>query len=99
MFDRAPLKALLASLFLAGAASLAQAQTRTAAVQLFEWKWTDVAKECETHLGPKGFAAVQISPPNEHNWVASGDGAPYPWWMRYQPVSYSLDRSRGGTRA
>lgn len=77
----------------------AQAQSRTAFVQLFEWKWTDVAKECETFLGPKGFAAVQVSPPNEHNWVTSGDGAPYPWWMRYQPVSYSLDRSRSGTRA
>jgi alpha-amylase len=72
---------------------------RTAFVQLFEWKWTDIARECETYLGPKGFAAVQISPPNEHAWITSGDGAPFPWWMRYQPVSYSLDRSRSGTRA
>ncbi len=72
---------------------------RTAFVQLFEWKWTDVAKECESYLGPKGFAAVQISPPNEHAWITTGDGAPFPWWMRYQPVSYSLDRSRSGTRA
>ena len=72
---------------------------RTAFVQLFEWKWTDIARECESYLGPKGFAAVQISPPNEHNWVTSGDGAPYPWWMRYQPVSYSLDASRSGNRA
>jgi alpha-amylase len=47
-------------------------------VQLFEWKWTDVARECETYLGPKGFTAVQISPPNEHAWITSGDGAPYP---------------------
>jgi alpha-amylase len=73
--------------------------SRTAFVQLFEWKWTDVARECETFLGPKGFAAVQISPPGEHAWVTSGDGAPFPWWMRYQPVSYRLDRSRSGTRA
>ena len=72
---------------------------RSVIVQLFEWKWTDVARECETYLGPKGYAAVQISPPNEHAWVTSGDGAPFPWWMRYQPVSYSLDRSRSGTRA
>jgi alpha-amylase len=82
-----------------GAAGVAQAQTRTAFVHLFEWKWTDVARECEAFLGPKGFAAVQISPPQEHNWVTAGDGAPYPWWMRYQPVGYSLDKSRGGTRA
>jgi alpha-amylase len=75
------------------------ADSRTAFVQLFEWKWTDVARECESYLGPKGFAAVQISPPNEHAWITSGDGAPFPWWMRYQPVSYSLDTSRSGTRA
>src|SRR5262249_5674963 len=25
---------------------------RTAFVQLFEWKWTDIARECETYLGP-----------------------------------------------
>lgn len=76
-----------------------QQLNRTAFVQLFEWKWTDVARECESYLGPKGFAAVQISPPNEHAWITTGDGAPFPWWMRYQPVSYSLDRSRSGTRA
>jgi alpha-amylase len=72
---------------------------RTAFVQLFEWKWTDIARECETYLGPKGFAAVQISPPGEHAWYTTGDGAPFPWWMRYQPVSYSLDASRSGNRA
>jgi alpha-amylase len=76
-----------------------QQLNRTAFVQLFEWKWTDIARECESYLGPKGFAAVQISPPNEHAWITTGDGAPFPWWMRYQPVSYNLDRSRSGTRA
>ncbi|HWU89876.1 MAG TPA: carbohydrate-binding module family 20 domain-containing protein [Kofleriaceae bacterium] len=81
------------------ASSVTLDPSRVAFVQLFEWKWTDVARECETYLGPKGFTAVQISPPNEHAWIASGDGAPYPWWMRYQPVSYRLDRSRSGTRA
>jgi alpha-amylase len=82
-----------------GDGMILQDASRTAFVHLFEWKWTDVARECETYLGPKGFSAVQISPPNEHNWVVTGDGAPYPWWMRYQPVSYRLDRSRSGTRA
>lgn len=91
--------AVAASLLAAACASQAQTTPRTAFVHLLEWKWTDVARECESHLGPKGFAAVQVSPPNEHNWVTSGDGAPYPWWMRYQPVSYSLDRSRSGSRA
>ncbi len=79
--------------------AIMQDASRVAFVHLFEWKWTDIARECETYLGPKGFTAVQISPPSEHNWVTSGDGAPYPWWMRYQTVSYRLDRSRSGTRA
>jgi alpha-amylase len=61
-------------------------------VHLFEWRWTDVAKECETTLGPAGFAGVQISPPSEH---AVLPGAP--WWQRYQTVGYSLARSRSGT--
>lgn len=65
---------------------------RTVFVHLFEWKWTDIAQECETFLGPRGYAAIQISPPQEHV-VASGN----PWWERYQPVSYKLD-SRSGTR-
>lgn len=97
---RSTLRTLAAVAMLsAAAAGHAQSTARTAFVQLFEWRWTDVARECESHLGPKGYAAVQVSPPSEHNWLASGDGAPYPWWMRYQTVSYSLDRSRSGTRA
>ncbi|CAH9053467.1 Alpha-amylase [Pseudoalteromonas holothuriae] len=68
----------------------AQAQPTTF-VHLFEWSWPDVAQECETFLGPKGYAAVQVSPPNEHITGA-------PWWTRYQPVSYQL-QSRGGTQA
>jgi len=70
---------------------------RTVFVQLFEWKWTDVAQECEQWLGPHGFAAVQISPPQEHAEIDSG-GNHFPWWERYQPVSYTL-ASRSGTRA
>ncbi|HSK02394.1 MAG TPA: hypothetical protein VK932_14175, partial [Kofleriaceae bacterium] len=27
---------------------------RTAFVHLFEWKWSDIARECEAYLGPKG---------------------------------------------
>lgn len=60
-------------------------------VQLFEWRWPDVATECESFLGPAGYAAVQVSPAMEH--VAGPE-----WWTRYQPVSYKIE-SRGGTRA
>ncbi len=61
-------------------------------VHLFEWKWTDIATECEQVLGPAGFKAVQVSPPEEHSEVPG-----YPWSERYQPVSYGIDRSRSGT--
>jgi alpha-amylase len=63
-------------------------------VHLFEWKWTDIATECEARLGPEGFTAVQVSPPEEHSITPNHD-----WSERYQPVSYSIDRSRSGTRA
>lgn len=33
---------------------------RTVIVHLFEWKWTDIALECERFLGPKGFGGVQV---------------------------------------
>lgn len=59
-------------------------------VFLFEWTWDDIAKECEDWLGPKGFTAVLVSPPNEHSVGES-------WYKRYQPVSYNLT-SRSGTK-
>ncbi len=31
-------------------------------VHLFQWKFNDIANECETVLGPKGFGGVQITP-------------------------------------
>lgn len=65
-------------------------------VHLFEWRWADIARECELWLGPKGFDGVQISPPSEHAVLA---GSNYPWWQRYQTVSYKLNQSRSGTMA
>ena len=61
-------------------------------VHLFEWPWSAVASECETQLGPKGYKAVQVSPPQE-------DILGSQWWTRYQPVSYSIAISRSGTEA
>jgi alpha-amylase len=73
----------------------AAAAPPTTLVHLFEWSWDDIAAECEGYLGPNGYRAVQISPPQEH--VVLPDYG-YPWWQRYQPVSYQLD-SRSGSRA
>jgi len=64
---------------------------RTVFVHLFEWQWNDIASECETQLGPKGFSAVQVSPPQKS---VSGSQ----WWTRYQPLSYAIE-GRSGTRA
>lgn len=59
-------------------------------VHLFEWRWPEIAAECEDFLGPNGYVAVQVSPPQEHIQGPQ-------WWTRYQPVSYKIE-SRGGTR-
>lgn len=29
-------------------------------VHLFEWKFADIANECERFLGPRGFGGVQV---------------------------------------
>nr|KAF6290155.1 hypothetical protein mMyoMyo1_000651 [Myotis myotis] len=60
---------------------------RTSIVHLFEWRWADIALECERYLGPKGFGGVQISPPNENVII---NNPSRPWWERYQPISYKL---------
>jgi alpha-amylase len=75
--------------------SVAESVPPTVFVHLFEWPWEDIAAECENVLGPMGVSAVQISPPQEH--IILPDWG-YPWWQRYQPVSYQLE-SRGGSRA
>ena len=36
-------------------------------VHLFEWKFDDIAKECENFLGPKGYDAVQVRATIVHN--------------------------------
>ena len=60
-------------------------------VHMFEWKWADIAIECEGTLRAKGYAGVQVSPPQE-----SIGGAQ--WWTRYQPRSYNIN-GRSGNQA
>ena len=33
---------------------------RTSIVHLFEWRWADIALECERYLAPNGFGGVQV---------------------------------------
>ncbi|MEY9949317.1 carbohydrate-binding module family 20 domain-containing protein [Kitasatospora sp. GAS1066B] len=62
---------------------------------LFEWNWSSVANECTTVLGPKGYGAVQVAPPEDSIRLA---GSTHAWWDVYQPVAYDLN-SRMGTEA
>ena len=65
--------------------------TRQVGVQLFQWNWPSVARECTEVLGPNQFAFVLLSPAQEH---IQGEQ----WWTSYQPVSYQVE-SKLGTRA
>ncbi len=61
-------------------------------VQMFRWKWNDIAKECTSWLGPQGYGAVQVSPPH----AAASLGF---WYDIYQPVNYTVLNSAMGTEA
>lgn len=63
---------------------------RQGIVHLFEWKWLDIADECETFLGPKGFGGVQTSPVNENVIIKNR-----PWYERYQPMSFKIETRSG----
>lgn len=65
---------------------------RSGIVHLFEWKFADIAVECESYLGPNGFAGVQVSPIHE-NVVLQDEGRP--WYERYQPISYKIATRSG----
>ncbi|XP_036334513.1 alpha-amylase-related protein-like [Rhagoletis pomonella] len=69
---------------------------RSGIVQLFEWKYADIAAECEQFLGPRGFAGVQVSPVTEHLLVRSATTPPHAWWERYQPLSFQMASRSGG---
>lgn len=62
---------------------------------LFEWNWGSVAGECTNVLGPKGYGAVQVAPPQDSIRLNQSS---HPWWEVYQPVGYDLN-SRMGTEA
>lgn len=59
-------------------------------LQMFQWTWDSIARECTDVLGPAGIGWVLTSPPQEH--IIGSE-----WWTSYQPVSHKVD-SRLGTR-
>ena len=80
---------LSVALGLAMASSAGQA---TVSVDLFQWKYRDVAKECEKVLAPKGVAAVLVASPVEK---AAGSE----WWRALTPVNFSKLSSPMGSEA
>ena len=62
--------------------------TPNVGVQLFQYNWNSVAKQCTDVLGPNNFAFVLLSPAQEH---IQGEE----WWTSYQPVSYQLESKLG----
>jgi alpha-amylase len=65
---------------------------------LWEWNWPSIASACTAQLGPAGYGAVQVAPPEESITLPSSSDGVHPWWEVYQPVSYQIN-SRLGTRA
>ncbi|XP_015605217.2 alpha-amylase A isoform X2 [Cephus cinctus] len=68
-------------------------ENRRTMVHLFEWKFADIADECERFLGPMGYAAVQVSPVQENLIISKR-----PWYERYQTMSYKIETRSGNER-
>jgi alpha-amylase len=78
-------------------AAVPAAATGDVIANLFEWNWNSIASECTNVLGPDGYGAVQVAPPEE-SISLPGNNPSHPWWEVYQPVSYQI-ASRMGNRA
>ena len=68
-----------------GARAAAATTGNDVIANLFMWPWTSVAAECTNVLGPAGYGAVQVSPPEDSISVSG-----HPWWDVYQPAAYPL---------
>lgn len=82
--------ALCAVLALAGCSpsKAPEVPQKEVGIQMFQWNWNSIAKECTDSLGPAQISWVLTSPPQEH---IQGNQ----WWTSYQPVSYSLNSKLG----
>ncbi|WIM94203.1 carbohydrate-binding module family 20 domain-containing protein [Actinoplanes oblitus] len=57
---------------------------------LWEWNFRSIAAACTNQLGPAGYGAVQVAPPQESVTLATSSDGAHPWWEVYQPVSYHI---------
>src|SRR4051794_8222385 len=72
----------------------ASARRGDVVANLWEWNWKSVANECRDVLGPAGYGAVQVAPPQD-SLSRSGPPPVHPWWEVYQPVDYNLTSRMG----
>ena len=62
---------------------------KSVGVQLFQWPFDDIARECTEFLGPMNYSYVQTSPVQIHVKDAF-DGYENPWYIMYQPLGYKI---------
>ena len=65
---------------------------RDVILHAFNWTYAEVASQAKD-ISKIGYGAVLLPPPLYSNQNSSS------WWQRYQPVSYSVGRSRSGDSA
>lgn len=51
---------LVSAALIAGQKDTHIASGRSTIIHFFEWKWSDIAKECEDFLTHKGYGAIQV---------------------------------------
>ena len=71
---------------IAAAPAAATSAPHDVIANLFEWNWPSVGAECTDVLGPKGYGAVQVAPPEDSIRLS---GTSHAWWDVYQPVGCS----------
>ncbi|MEV6306517.1 carbohydrate-binding module family 20 domain-containing protein [Actinoplanes sp. NPDC051861] len=69
------------------------------AANLWEWNFDSVASACTNHLGPAGYGAVQVAPPQDSVSLSSSSDGAHPWWEVYQPTSYDIAGRLGNQAA
>ncbi|NUS52977.1 MAG: alpha-amylase, partial [Nocardioidaceae bacterium] len=74
--------------------------THDVVANLWEWNWPSVARECTDVLGPSGYGAVQVAPPQDSlkRTDPGSEGILHPWWEVYQAVDYQLTSRMGDER-
>ena len=63
-------------------------------VQLFQWKFTDIASEC-TFLANNGYSYVQTSPVQEHIYNIGHPIYDTYWYNSYAPIGYNIGNRLG----